>query len=177
MDIKKYITNKDITITNDDLDIEKLENDLRKGYELSSGVNEKIKSAVDEANSISKADYEKLKEENTTLQNSITDYEKRNTDLASRIKTVSLERTMVEHGFTKDQFEEVSKMRSSLFENEKDDDKAISQIKEKFKGTYFPTKTEAPKTEKDDLPIGGAVKPPEALKVTRLTNIRDIIKK
>ena len=38
MDIKKYIKNKDIEISNDDINIEKLENDLRKGYELSSEV-------------------------------------------------------------------------------------------------------------------------------------------
>ena len=36
MDIKKYITNKDIEITNDDINIDKLTNDLRKGYVLSS---------------------------------------------------------------------------------------------------------------------------------------------
>ena len=47
MEIKKFIKNKDITITNDDIDIEALTNELRKGYELSSDVDKKIKSAVD----------------------------------------------------------------------------------------------------------------------------------
>ena len=34
MDISKYLTNKEVTISNDDLDIEKLTQDLRKGYVL-----------------------------------------------------------------------------------------------------------------------------------------------
>ena len=41
MDIKKYIKNKDIELSNDDFNIDKLENDLRKGYVLSSEVDER----------------------------------------------------------------------------------------------------------------------------------------
>ena len=174
MDIKKYIKNKDIELSNDDIDIDKLTNDLRKGYELSSEVDNKIKSAIDEAKKTSKVDYDKLVQENEKLQNSITDYEKRNTDLADKVKTVSLERTMVEYGFNRDQFEEVSKMRSSLYGEEADDDKAISQIKEKFKNTYFPN-IEAPK-QKDDAPINNGVAEPKEINVNRKTSIKDLMK-
>lgn len=170
MDIKKYLTNKDIVLTNDDIDIDKLTTDLRKGYELSSGVDKKIQDAVSDANKTSKGEL-------TDLQNRYDEIEKRNTDLASKIKTVSLERTMVEHGFTKDQFEEVSKMRTSLFENEADDDKAISQIKEKFKDTYFPKPPEEPPKVKDDMPLNDGRKEPEPIKVSRNTSIKDIVKK
>lgn len=170
MNISKYLTNKDITLTNDDLDIDKLTADLRKGYELSSGVDKRIQEAVNDANKTSKVEL-------TDLQNRYDEIEKRNTDLASKIKTVSLERTMVEHGFTKDQFEEVSKMRTSLFENEADDDKAISQIKEKFKDTYFPKPVEEKPPVKDDLPLNDGRKEPEPIKVSRNTNIKDIVKK
>ena len=169
MDIKKYITNKDITITNDDIDIDKLTNDLRKGYELTSEVDAKIKSAVDEANKVSKKSFD-------DLQGKYDDIEKRNTDLADKVKKVSLERTMVEYGFNKDQFDEVSKMRSSLYSEETDDDKAISQIKEKFKDTYFPTpKEEAPKP-KDDLPLGQPVPEPKEISVNRKTPIKNLFK-
>ena len=41
IDITKYIKNKDITINQEDINIEKLANDLRKGYELSSEVDKK----------------------------------------------------------------------------------------------------------------------------------------
>lgn len=168
MDIKKYITNKDIALTNDDIDIDKLTNDLRKGYELTSEVDAKIKSAVDEANKTSKSAFD-------ALQGKYDDIEKRNTDLADRVKKVSLERTMVEYGFNKDQFDEVSKMRSSLYGEEVDDDKAISQIKEKFKDTYFPTPKEEPKS-KDDLPLGNSVQEPKEIKVTRTTPIKNLFK-
>ena len=35
MDISKYLKNKDIQLSNDDINVEKLENDIRKGYVLS----------------------------------------------------------------------------------------------------------------------------------------------
>ena len=46
MDIKKYLTNKDIEITNDDIDIEKLTKDLRKGFidETEAKANAKAKA-------------------------------------------------------------------------------------------------------------------------------------
>ena len=175
MDIKKYIKNKDIEVSNDDFNIEKLESDLRKGYVESSEVEERVKSAVEEANKTSKTEYETLKKEYDSLQNNFTDIEKRNTDLADKVKTVSLERTMVEYGFNKDQFAEVSKLRSSLYGEESDDDKAISQIKEKYKNTYFPTPE--PTKQKDDTPINNGTVQPVDIKVSRLTSIKDLIKK
>ena len=175
MDIKKYIKNKDIEITNDDFNIEKLESDLRKGYVESSEVDERVKSAVEEVQKTSKTEYETLKRDYDSLQNNYTEIEKRNTDLADKVKTVSLERTMVEYGFNKDQFDEVSKLRSSLYAEESDDDKAISQIKEKYKNTYFPTVE--PTKQKDDTPINNGVVQPQEIKVSRLTSIKDILKK
>lgn len=175
MDIKKYIKNKDIELSNDDFNIDKLENDLRKGYVEESSVDERVKSAVEEANKTSKTEYETLKKEYDSLQNNFTEIEKRNTDLADKVKTVSLERTMVEYGFNKDQFAEVSKLRSSLYGEESDDDKAISQIKEKYKNTYFPTPE--PTKQKDDIPINNGVVQPTEIKVSRLTSIKDLMKK
>ena len=168
MEIKKYMKNKDIEITNEDFDIEKLENDLRKGYELSSEVEKKVSSAVAEAEKNSKTAYDEL-------QRKYDDIEKRNTDLADKVRTVSLERTMVEYGFKKDQFDEVSKMRSALYGEEQDDDKAISLIKEKYKDTYFPTPATEPPKAKDDLPLSnGTVDPPKP-EVTRTTSIKDMV--
>ena len=177
MDIKKYIKNKDIELSNDDIDIDKLERDLRKGYELSSEVEEKVSNAVAEANKSSKSSYSELESKYNELQGKYDDIEKRNTDLTSRVKTVSLERTMVEYGFNKDQFDEVSKMRTSLYGEEQDDDKAISQIKEKFKDTYFPTTPTEPPKAKDDLPINNGVATPKEPIVNRKTSIKDLIRR
>ena len=175
MDIKKYIKNKDIEITNDDINIEKLESDLRKGYVLSSEVDEKVNSAVAEANKVSKADYDKLKGEYDTLQTSYTDIEKRNTDLSERNKSLSLENVMTRQGFKEEDFKDISSMRYSMYADEKDDVKAIQSIKEKYKNTYFPTPIEEPPKAKDDLPINNGVTKPVTPKVTRLTNIKDLI--
>lgn len=174
-DIKKYITNKDIDISNDDIDIEKLENDLRKGYELSSDIEERVSKAVEESKKASKTDYDKLKSQYDELQNSITDYEKRNTDLAERNRTLVLENVMTREGFKQEDFKDISSMRYSMYGDEKDDAVAISQIKEKFKDTYFPKVVEEAPKQKDDLPINNGTAKPEEIKVNRLTSIKDLI--
>lgn len=167
MDIKKYIKNKDIELTNEDIDIEKLENDLRKGYELTSEVEKKITSAVNEANKTSKSAYDEL-------QSKYDEIEKRNTDITEKNRTLALENVMTREGFKEEDFKDVSSMRYSMYGEEKDDYKAISQIKEKFKNTYFPSE---PVKAKDDLPINnGSVEPPK-IEANRLTNIKDIMKK
>lgn len=177
MDIKKYIKNKDIEINESDFDIEKLEKDLRKGYELSSEVEEKVKSAVEDYKKTSKADYDKLKGEYDTLQNSVADYEKRNTDLVEKNKTLSLQNVMVKEGFKEEDFKDVSSMRYSMYADEVDDVKAISYIKEKFKDTYFPTQPTEPVKQKDDVPLNNGTVQPIELKVSRLTSIKDILTK
>lgn len=175
MDIKKYITNKDIELSNDDINIEKLTNDLRKGFTSNDDVEEKIKNAVAEVNKSSKTEYDKLKSEYTTLQSSLDEFEKRNSDLVEKNKTLSLENVMTREGFKEDDFKDISAMRYSLYGEEKDDIKAIQGIKEKYKNTYFPTQEVA--TQKDDLPINNGTKEPEPIKVSRLTSIKDLLKK
>ncbi len=175
MDIKKYIKNKDIEITNDDINIEKLESDLRKGYELSSDAEERLNKAVSEAQNTSKTEYNKLKSQYDELQNSVTEYEKRNTDLAERNKSLVLENVMTREGFKQEDFKDVSSMRYSMYGDEKDDAKAISQIKEKFRNTYFPKVEEEPPKQKDDLPINNGVSKPSEPKVNRNTRIKDLI--
>lgn len=168
MDIKKYIKNKDIEVTNDDFDIEKLENDLRKGYELSSEVEKKVTSAVEEVNKTSKSAYEEL-------QSKYDDLEKRNTDITERNKTLALENVMTRAGFKDEDFKDVSAMRYSMFGEEKDDVKAIEGIKEKFKNTYFPTPVTEPVKAKDDLPINNGSVEPKQPSVTRTTSIKDLL--
>ena len=175
MDISKYIKNKDITITNDDINIEKLENDLRKGYELSSDVDSRIKSAVEEANKTSQASYKELETRFNDLQGNYDAVEKRNTDMAERNKTLALENVMIREGFKEEDFKDVSSMRYSMFGDETDDKKAIANIKEKFKNTYFPVVE--PQKPKDSLPISNGSVEPQKPQVSRLTSIKDFIKK
>ena len=86
---------------------------------------------------------------------------------------------MVLQGFKPEQFDEIAKLRGTLFAEEQDNAKAISGIKEKFKDTYFP-KAEEP--QKPVIPNEAGFKNPsqppvQEIKVTRKTSIKDLIKK
>jgi hypothetical protein len=143
---------------------------------LSSSVDEKINSAVAEANKSSKSEYDKLKGEFDSLQNSYTDIEKRNTDLSERNKSLSLENVMTRQGFKEEDFKDITAMRYSMYADEKDDVKAIESIKEKYKNTYFPTQVVEPPKQKDDKPINNGSAKPDEIKVNRFTKIKDLMK-
>lgn len=176
MDIKKYITNKDIEITNEDINIDKLTNDLRKGYITSEEAENKVKSAVDEANKSSSTTLSELQSKYDEISKKYEDIEARNVTLTESNKQVALERDMASYGFKKDQFEEVSKLRNSLYA-EDDNDTALSKIGEKFKGTYFPeeNKTVAVPNEPGlNSANNSGVKPKEP-EITRKTSISSLL--
>lgn len=131
MNIEKYLKNKEDGITNENIDFDSLTNDLRKGYVPEKEVDSKIKSAVDTQLKESTQKY-------VDLESKYNDLEKRNTDLTEKNQTLSLEKTMIGQGFKEEQFEEISKLRKSLYADEKDDRVAIKNIADKFKDTYFP---------------------------------------
>jgi hypothetical protein len=168
MDITKYLKNKDIQVSADDFDIERLEKDIRKGYVSSDEVDKARKTALDE----SKKSYSELEDKYTKLQNSYNDIEARNTQFASNEKNLKLQIEMVEQGFKKEQFEEIGALRNSLFKDEQDDSKAISMIKEKYKNTYFPeTTVDVPQESGFET----SSKPKEEIKVNRNTSISNLI--
>ena len=170
MDITKYLKNKDIQVSNDDIDIEKLEKDIRKGY-VSSDEIDKAKSEISKEFT---SKYTALEEEKYKLEKSYADIEARNTELTNSTKGLKLQVEMVSQGFKKENLEEISALRNSLFKDEEDDAKAISMIKEKYKATYFPT-TE-PKTEIPDEPsFNSTTEPKKEIKVTRNTNIKELV--
>ena len=170
MDISKYLKNKDVQVSSDDFDIEKLEKDIRKGYVLSEEVENARKQAQTEATT----NYTALEEKYNKLEKSYNDIEARNTELTDNKKNLELEVEMVSQGFKKEHLKEISALRNSLFKDEEDNAKAVSMIKEKYKATYFP---EAPKTP--DIPDetklnNGTVKAPE-IKITRKTSLKDLV--
>lgn len=176
MDIKKYITNKDIEISNEDINIDKLTQDLRKGYTLSSEVDEKIKSAVDEANKNSSSTLAELQSKFDEVNKKFEDAEARNVSLTNEKKTISLQRDMVSLGFEEKDFDEVSKLRSSLYAEEQDDKKALSQIMDKFKGTYGKAETTPIVPNETGFNSNNTTTPVEP-KITRKTSIKDILQK
>lgn len=139
MKITDYLLNKDLKISEKDFDIEKMENDIRKGYIKETEVESKLDSSKKIWEAESKKTYEELNSKYSALEKSYNDtvsnLDKANKDLSNE----KLKVTMMSKGFKPEQFEEVAKLRESLFSDETDDEKAISGIAEKFRGTYFAT--------------------------------------
>ena len=176
MDIKKYITNKDIEITNDDINIEKLTQDLRKGYISSTEAEDKVKSALEEANKTSSTTLSDLQSKYDEVSKKYEDLEARNVSLTESNKQVALERDMASYGFKKDNFEEVSKLRNSLYADD-DNDTALTKIADNFKGTYFPEvdkKIDVPNEAGLNSANNSGAKPKEP-EITRKTSISSLL--
>lgn len=168
MDISKYLTNKDIQLSNEDINFEKLEKDIRKGYVSSDEVENARKEALSES---TKA-YSELEEKYNKLEKSYNDIEARNTELSNNASGLKLRVEMVSQGFKKEDLDEVAKLRTSLFAEEPDDAKAVSMIKEKYEATYFPKKTvDIPNETNFNV---ADVKPKE-ISITRNTKLKDLI--
>lgn len=171
MDISKYVINKELQLSNDDINVEKLEKDIRKGYVLS----EEVENARQEALKQNTATYTELEDKYNKLEKSYNDIEARNTELTNSTRGLKLQVEMVSQGFKKENLEEISALRNSLFKDEADDAKAISMIKEKYKATYFP-ESEAKVNVPNEESFNSSTKPEkEEIKITRNTSLRDLI--
>lgn len=168
MDISKYLTNKDIQLSNEDINFEKLEKDIRKGYVLSDEVDKARKEVLSEN---TKA-YSELEEKYNKLEKSYQDIESRNTELSNSAKGLKLQVEMVSQGFKKEDLDEVAKLRNSLFAEEEDDSKAVSMIKQKYEATYFPKQTiEVP----NETTFNKAEDKPKSIEITRNTSLKNLI--
>ena len=172
MDISKYLKNKDIELSNDDINIEKLEKDIRKGYVLS----EEIERAKEESLKESTSKYTELETKYNNLDKSYNDLQAKNVELNNVNGDLKLQVEMVSQGFSNDKFDEISQLRNTLYKDELDDSKAIGMIKEKFGATYFPKSSE-PKTVEVPNETNFNVAPPktEPIKITRKTSINDLL--
>lgn len=174
MDIANYLKNKDITISNDDLDLEKLSNDLRKGYTKNSDIKE-----PDYSGYVKKDDFTKLQNDYTNLENNYNTTIKTLNDTNDKMARVSLESKLVRKGFKEENFEEVVKLRNSLYADEKDDQKAVDQIAEKFKNTYFAQEQETQFTQapnENGAVSGNNGSKENDIKISRNTSIKDLLK-
>ena len=173
MDINKYLTNKEIQLTPEDINFEKLEKDIRKGYVLS----EEVEKARQEALKESTATYSELEDKYNKLEKSYNDMESRNAELTNNSKALKLEVEMVSQGFRKEDLSEVSKLRNSIYQEEEDDSKAISAIKERYGATFgFNKQVETPKIEiPNESNFNVEEKKVNDIKITRSTSLKDLI--
>lgn len=179
IDLTKYFTNKDVTISNEDFNMEKLQKDLYKGYIKESEVEK-----PDYSGYVAKADFDKLQTDYSALETNYNNTIKTLNDTNDKMARVSLESKLVRKGFEEKDFDEVVKLRNSLYAEEKDDQKAVDSIAEKFKNTYFantnqnanqPSFTSAPnesgfKGNRQSQNDGG-----RDIKITRSTSLRDML--
>ena len=173
MDITKYLKNKDIQVSADDFDIEKLEKDIRKGYVSS----EEVEKARQEVRTEATTNYTALEEKYNKLEKSYNDTEARNVELTNGTKSLKLEVEMVSQGFKKEQLGEISALRNSLYKDEVDDAKAISAIKEKYKATYFPEEPQKTVIVPNEAGFNNGEPKKQEINITRKTRIKDIMLK
>lgn len=169
MDIKKYLKN-DVQITNDDIDIESLTNDLRKGYVVEKDITEKLtKDFESQLNEKTK----ELTGKVATLQNDYDSLTTKYNESVNQNKTSSLKVAILSNGFKSDDIEEVAKLRTTMYQDITDDNEALNKVKERYSKVYFDTQDVAPNEPKINTT---SVVEPKPL-ITRKTSVRDLMKK
>lgn len=172
IDITKFLKNKDVKVKNEDFDLEAMSKEVYKGYTK----NEDIKQPKD---MVSKADFDKLQSDYTELEKNYNTTVKTLSDTNDKMARVSLESKLVRKGFKEEDFDEVVKLRNSLFADEKDDQKAVDSIAEKFKNTYFSdVKTNMYNPAPNEAGINSNNQNNKAgkdIKITRTTSLKDLI--
>lgn len=172
MNITDYLLNKDLQVDNKDFDIEKLTKDLRKGYIKETDFESKLESSKKDWEANSKKSYDELNNKYSDLEKSYNDTVGNLDKVNKELSTEKLKVTMMSQGFKKEQFDEVAKLRESLFADEKDDEKAIEGIAKKFEGTYFAKQEPISKGEGPIKGSGGTSN--LEIKVDRNTPIKNL---
>lgn len=177
MDIKKYLTNKDVEITNDDFDIEKLTKDLRKGYIEETEAKASAKATYEtELKDLRKNLEEKAtlaESKYTVLENSYNDLNAQLTERTNQLKASELKSVALENGFKSSDVEEISKLRTSLYADIQDDNEAVQKIKDRYGKSFFDNSTtKAP----DESNFGSTETKPSDVVITRKTSIKDLMK-
>lgn len=173
IDITKYLKNKDVKVTNEDFDFDAMQKDVYKGY---------VKESEATKGMVKKEDYDALTTKYTELENTYNSTVKTLGDTNDKLSKVSLEKTMISKGFKEEAFDKVSKMRTSIYGDEKDDAKAIDMIANDFKATFFPETSSTNISQAPNEPSfnGGASSNGgngggSDIKITRDTSLRNLV--
>lgn len=172
--LKDYLINNDLKITNDDFDMEKLEKDLYNGYTKNDEVEKKIKTTT--SNMVSKDDFDKLQNDYATLETNYNNQTKVLSDTNDRMTRVNFENKLTRKGFKDKDFDEVIKIRNSVYSDEKDDNKALDEIAERYKGTYFPDEnSSANYSQAPNESMTNNSNQTNEVKISRNTSIKDLL--
>lgn len=175
MDILKYITNKDVELSNDDVNFEKLEKDIRKGY-----VEEKtFRAELEEEWKQKEADYKKQITDATNkyaeMETSFNSMTEKYNDITNKLKASNLTNVILENGFNGTDVEKVSKLRTGVYSEIEDDTQAVAKIKDEYGKVFFedPT-TKAPDENKFQTNSNDSKQ--NDIVITRNTSIKNLIK-
>lgn len=167
MDITKYLK-KDVEISNDDIDMERLTNDLRKGVE--KDYQEKLQKEFDtKLAESSKESTQKY----TTLQNDYDSLTAKYDELVNQNKTNSLKVSILSNGFKSDDIDEVAKLRTTMYADITDDNEALGKVKERYKQVYFDTKVD---TAPNEAKMNTTPPVERKVEITRNTSLKDMMK-
>lgn len=173
IDLSKYLINKDKEISNDDFDIEKLGKDLYKGYTSNTEVDKELQEAT--KGLVAKSDFDKLQNDYTKLEDTYNNTISTLNDTNAKMARVTLESKLTRKGFKESDFDDVINIRESIYKDEKDDNKAIEEIAEKFKNTFFPTTESKYTTAPNETPLNSDNPKLQDIKITRDISIKDLL--
>ena len=169
MDITKYLK-KDVEISNDDIDMERLTNDLRKGYVVEKDYQERLQKEFDtKLAESSKESTQKY----TTLQNDYDSLTAKYDELVNQNKTNSLKVSILSNGFKSDDIDEVAKLRTTMYADITDDNEALTKVKERYKQVYFDTKVD---TAPNEAKMNTTPPVEHKVEITRNTSLKDMMK-
>ena len=173
MEISKYLKT-DKEISNEDLDLDKLETDIKKGLEkdIKSQYESDFKTKESEFSQKEKELTEKI----ANMQNEYDILANKYSEQSNIVNRKNMEVAMLSQGFSQENFDEVEKLRTSIYGDIADDTEAVQKVKEHFGKVYF---QETPKfTQAPDESNFNKVdeKPQSDIVITRNTNIKDLLK-
>ena len=170
MDIKKYL-NKDVEISNEDIDIERLTNDLRKGYVVEKDITDRLNKEYEDK-------LAQATKENTTkiasLQNDFDSLTTKYNEAVNQNKTNSLKVAILQNGFRVEDTDEVAKLRTTMYQDITDDNEALNKVKDRFKQVFFETKVD---TAPNEAKMNTTPPVEHKVEITRNTSIKDLLKK
>ena len=165
MDIKKYLKNKDVELTEEDFDMEKLTNDLRKGYVVEKDVRKQFEDELAEKTKEYTPKCVILKNEGKyglfINKNNIT------------MPIYDLKVAILSNGFKGEDIEQVSKLRTNIYGDITDDVEALNKVKEQYGKVFFDTKQDTAPEEKPMQTTPVEVQKPV---ITRNTSIKELMK-
>ena len=169
MDIKKYLK-KDVELNNEDVDIEGLTADLRKGYVVEKDIVAKLQKQYETDLA------EKTKEYTTKIASMQNDYDslsaKYNTN-ADELKLSNLKNAILSNGFKGEDVEQVAKLRTAMYGEITDDNEALSKVREHYGKVFFETKVD---TAPDEPKMNTTPSTEQQPVITRNTSIKEMIK-